>query len=86
MNEISALNSVVLPIVFGLIGFVEPCSIGSTLLMVKQIEGLSAREKIAQMLIFAATRGFFIGLLGLVAAGVGAAFLGWQKAAWLLLL
>ncbi len=62
MNEISAVNSVVLPIVFGLIGFVEPCSIGSTLLMVKQIEGLSAREKIAQMLIFAVTRGVFIGL------------------------
>ena len=85
MYGISASNSVALPIDIDLIGFVEPCSIGSTLLMVKQIEGLSAREKIAQMLIFAVTRGIFIGLLGLVTAGVGAAFLGWQKAAWLLL-
>ena len=85
MSDVSTVNFFILPIFFGLIGFIEPCSIGSTLLMVKQMEGLSAREKIAQMLIFAATRGFFIGLLGLVAAGVGSAFLGWQKAAWLLL-
>ncbi len=53
--------------------------------MAKQVEGLSARGKIAQMLIFAATRRLLIGLLGLAAAGVGSAFLGWQKAGWLLL-
>lgn len=85
MSDVSTVNFFVLPIIFGLIGFVEPCSIGSTLLMVKQLEGRSGREKIAQMLIFAVTRGIFIGLLGLVAASVGSAFLGWQKAAWLLL-
>ena len=85
MTDIGWLNTVALPILFGLFGFIEPCSIGSTLLMVKQMEGCSARDKIAQTLIFAATRGFFIGLLGLVAAGVGSAFLGWQKGAWLLL-
>lgn len=85
MTDIGWLNTVALPVFFGLFGFIEPCSIGSTLLMVKQIEGRSARDKIAQMLIFATTRGLVIGLLGLVAAGIGSAFLGWQKGAWLML-
>ncbi len=85
MPEIAWLNTLVLPVFFGLIGFVEPCSIGSTLVMVKQMEGCSSREKIAQMLVFATTRGLFIGLLGLLAAYVGSAFLGWQKGAWMLL-
>ncbi len=85
MAEIGWLNTLALPVFFGLIGFLEPCSIGSTLVMIKQMEGHSGREKIAQMLVFATTRGLFIGLLGLLAAGVGSAFLGWQKGAWLLL-
>lgn len=85
MAELGWLNTLVLPVFFGLIGFLEPCSIGSTLVMVKHMEDHSGREKIAQMLVFATTRGLFIGLLGLMAAGVGSAFLGWQKGAWLLL-
>ena len=47
MSEFDFLNMVVLPIFFGLLGFVEPCSIGSTLVLVKQPEGREAHEKIA---------------------------------------
>lgn len=72
----------VLPVLFGLLGFVEPCSIGSTLVAVKQIETRAAGEKIAWTAIFAATRAVFIGLLGMLAAVVGAEFLGLQKTAW----
>ena len=82
MNEFSFLNLIALPILFGLVGFVEPCSIGSTLVLVKQIEGRAAGEQITQTAIFAATRAGFIGLLGLLAAVVGSAFFGLQKAAW----
>lgn len=85
MSEISLFNGVALPILFGLIGFVEPCSIGSTLLVLKQIEGQPARAKIVQTVMFATTRGVFIGLLGMLAAVLGGAFLGLQKAAWLIL-
>ena len=85
MNELGLIGTVALPILFGLFGFIEPCSIGSTLIMVKQMEGRMGRQKIAQMLVFAGTRALFIGLLGVVAASAGAAFLGWQKAAWFLL-
>ncbi len=85
MNEFGWLNTIALPIFFGLFGFIEPCSIGSTLVMVKQMEARTGRQKIVQMLVFAGTRALFIGLLGLVAAAVGTAFLGFQRGAWLLL-
>ena len=85
MTEFNFFNTVALPIFLGLFGFIEPCSIGSTLVMVKQMEGRSGPEKIAQMLAFAGTRSVFIGLLGVVAAGVGSAFIGFQRGAWLLL-
>jgi cytochrome c-type biogenesis protein len=70
--ELSLLNLFALPLLFGLFGFVEPCTIGSTLVMV-------------QTLVFALTRALFIGAAGLLAAAIGSAFLGLQKAAWLLL-
>ncbi len=82
MTELSLLNTVALPIFFGLMGFVEPCSIGSTLVLVKHLEGRSASEKVAQVSAFAITRAVFIGFLGILAAVVGAAFLGLQAAAW----
>lgn len=75
MNEINLFHVVALPIFFGLLGFVEPCSIGSTLLVLKQIEGLPTRTKIVQTVMFAATRVVFIGLLGMLAAVLGAPFL-----------
>jgi cytochrome c-type biogenesis protein len=74
-----------LPIGLGLFGFVEPCSIGSTLLFVKLIEGRPPAVKVAQVATFALTRAVFIGLLGAAAALIGAAFLGFQKAGWLVL-
>ena len=82
MTELSLLNTVALPIFFGLMGFIEPCSIGSTLVLVKHVEGRSASEKVAQVSAFAATRAVFIGMLGMLAAILGAAFLGLQAAAW----
>jgi cytochrome c-type biogenesis protein len=74
-----------LPIGLGLFGFVEPCSIGSTLLFIKLIEGRPTAVKIGQVATFALTRAVFIGLLGAAAALIGAAFLGFQKAGWLVL-
>jgi cytochrome c-type biogenesis protein len=74
-----------LPIGLGLFGFVEPCSIGSTLVFIKLIEGKPAAVKVGQVATFALTRAVFIGLLGAAAALIGAAFLGFQKAGWIVL-
>jgi cytochrome c-type biogenesis protein len=73
---------VLLPVGLGLLGFVEPCSIGSTLLVIKHLEGRGAASKLAEVGIFAATRAVFIGLLGVLAVVLGSAFEGFQRAAW----
>jgi cytochrome c-type biogenesis protein len=80
--EFALTKLVLLPIGLGLFGFIEPCSIGSTLIVVKQLEGKSAAEKLAQITVFAGTRAIFIGLLGALAVLLGTAFLGFQRAAW----
>jgi cytochrome c-type biogenesis protein len=85
MNEFTLLNIVVVPIGLGLLGFIEPCAIGSTLVFIKYLEDKSAATKILQVTIFAATRALFIGLLGLTAVVLGAGFLGFQKGAWVFL-
>ncbi len=85
MTGNALLDLVVLPIAFGLFGFIEPCSIGSTLIFLKVIEGESAASRIAQVSAFALGRAIFIGLLGAIAVLVGSAFFGFQKAAWAVL-
>ena len=83
MTDGAALASLVLlPVGLGLLGFVEPCSLGSTLLVIKHLEGRGAASKLAQVGVFAATRAVFVGLLGVLAVVLGSAFLGFQRAAW----
>lgn len=75
---------ILLPIGFGLLGFIEPCAIGSTLLFIKTTEGKTSAAKIAQVLAFTFSRALFVGLLGALAAIVGSLFLELQKAVWVL--
>ena len=85
MTDFALKSLVLLPVGLGLLGFVEPCSLGSTLIVVKQLEGKSAARKLAQVSIFAGTRAVFIGLLGILAVVLGTAFLGLQRGAWIAL-
>lgn len=85
MTVADLTSLLLLPIGLGLFGFIEPCSIGSSLVFIKTMEGRSASAKLGQAAIFALTRALFIGLLGALAALVGSAFLGWQQAAWVVL-
>lgn len=78
----SLAASLLLPIGLGLFGFIEPCSIGSTLVFIKVMEGRPAAVKLWQVGVFTVTRALFIGLLGAVAVLVGSAFIGLQKAMW----
>ena len=72
------------PVLFGLMGFIEPCAIGMTLLFVFTLEGKSAGEKVTQVAVFTLMRTLATGLLGIAAALVGALFLDMQKAVWIL--
>lgn len=85
MIEAGIVGLVAIPAGLGLIGFVEPCSIGSSLVLVKYLEGKSGAAKLVETALFALTRAVLIGLLGLLAALLGALFLDLQRGAWLLL-
>ena len=85
MNELGLFQLFVLPAGLGLFGFVEPCSIGSSLLFVKYLEDRGAAQKIRQTAAFAVTRAVFIGLLGVAAVAVGSGFVAFQKSAWVVL-
>lgn len=85
MNEFGVFHLFVLPAGLGLFGFIEPCSIGSSLLFIKYLEDRGAAEKIRQTALFAVTRALFIGLLGVAAVAVGSGFVAFQKAAWVVL-
>ncbi len=76
---------IVWPIAFGLLGFIEPCVIGATLLFIKTTEGQSTATKMGQVLAFTLSRAVFIGVLGALAAYIGTLFLGVQKAVWILM-
>ena len=83
--EFTLTSLLLLPVGLGLLGFIEPCSIGSTLIVVKHLEAKSAASKLAHVGVFAGTRAVFIGLLGMVAVVLGKAFLGVQQGAWIVL-
>ena len=85
MIELSLFTVFVLPVGLGLLGFIEPCSIGSTLVFIKYLEHRDAAAKIVQVGIFAVARALFTGVLGLAAVAVGTAFIGLQKGGWALL-
>jgi|SRR5215207_2168312 len=74
-----------LPLGLGLIGFIEPCSIGASLLFLKSVEGNSPSVKIAQAGVFTLTRALFIGALGAMAALIGTAFLQFQRGGYVML-
>lgn len=85
MYGVSLTRGLALPIGLGLLGFVEPCSIGSTLLFVKTLEGRDASRKLLEVTVFALTRALLMGALGMLAVIAGSAFMGLQNGAWIVL-
>ncbi|WMT88315.1 hypothetical protein NO932_06805 [Pelagibacterium sp. 26DY04] len=55
------------------------------MVFVKYLEGKTFADKLAQVGIFAVTRAALIGALGVAAVVIGTAFIGFQKAAWIVL-
>ena len=75
MGELGLVTLVLLPIGLGLVGFLEPCSMGSNLLFTKYMEGKDRAAKLVQVGVCTVTRALFIGSLGLLAGLLGTAFL-----------
>lgn len=78
-------NLLLLPIGLGLLGFIEPCTVGSSLLFIRYLEGNSKTTRLTQAILFTLTRALFIGGLGAIAALAGATFLDFQRGGWILL-
>lgn len=69
----------------GLLGFVEPCSVGSHLLFIRHLERLPRRVLAVQTLLFTLSRATLMAGLGVLAALVGSAFTGLQYGLWAVL-
>jgi cytochrome c-type biogenesis protein len=82
--EFTALELVLLPIGLGLLGFVEPCTIGGHLLFLETQNGRSNREKLNAVLTFVATRSLVAGLFGALIAFLGQKIIAAQTGIWLI--
>ena len=71
MSEIEFSSLALLAVGLGLLGFIEPCSMGANLLFIKYLEGKATIRKLTQTTIFMLTRGLFIGALGALAGRAG---------------
>jgi cytochrome c-type biogenesis protein len=72
-----------LSIGLGLLGFVEPCSMGSNLLLIKHLGERSYRSALLQLSVYTGIRALFMGLLGAAAALIGGYFFELQRALWI---
>lgn len=81
MTELTAVW--MLPIGLGLLGFVEPCTIGGHLVFLRSLWKLTARQKMASLLIFTLTRSAVAGVFGGAAALTGEALASFQAALWI---
>ena len=61
---------IVVPVGFGLLGFVEPCSIGANILFLGYLQRRGER-KVLEAVKFTITRALFLGMIGLAAGTLG---------------
>ena len=81
--EFTFQTFILLPIGLGLLGFIEPCTIGSHLLFLETQSKRSRIEKINAVLIFVTVRSVAAGLVGAVIGLVGQLLIGAQTGIWL---
>lgn len=81
--EFTIQTFVLLPIGLGLLGFIEPCTIGSHLLFLETQSERSRFEKINAVLIFVAARSVAAGLFGALIGLLGQLLIGVQTGIWL---
>jgi cytochrome c-type biogenesis protein len=71
-----------LPVGLGLLGFVEPCAIGSHMVVLGALAEQSRASRAISLLIFVMTRAFTFGVVGVVVGFIGQHFIAGQKAFW----
>lgn len=69
-------SGIIFPLLLGLLGFIEPCSLGANLLFLQYMLFDSRRVRFFHSMLFTLTRAFFLSLLGLLSAFVGQQIIG----------
>lgn len=64
-------SSVIFPFLLGLLGFIEPCSLGANLIFLQYLLSYNLKVQLFHVLLFTLTRASFLSLLGVLAALVG---------------
>ena len=67
----------------GLLGFVEPCTVGSTAVLFRSAAELDWERRLRFATAYVTVRTVLTGLLGIAAVLVGSLFIGFQKAMWI---
>jgi len=81
----SIYDILILPFLFGLIGFFEPCSLGINIIFLNRMSTFSKSKRIFESIVFTLSRGFILALVGLSAAFIGSKFVKIQSSLFLLL-
>lgn len=81
--DITLQTVILLPIGLGLLGFIEPCTIGGHLLFLDTQTSRSRSGKIAAVLVFLVVRSTVAGLFGGLIAYLGQKLIGVQTGVWL---
>ncbi len=81
--ELSLQALIYLPIGLGLLGFIEPCTIGGHLLFLDTQHGRSAAEKLRAVAMFITVRALTAGAFGAIIAFIGQKLIGVQTGIWL---
>ena len=67
------------PLGLGLLGFIEPCSLGANAIFLSYVGPLARWRRVMEALTFTLSRGVFLGLIGAAAGAVGSTVLAWQR-------
>lgn len=82
--DFSPLELILLPVGLGLLGFIEPCTIGGHLLFLDTQNDRSGREKLNSVLTFITARSVVAGLFGALIAFLGQRVISAQSGIWLI--
>jgi len=82
--EISLYTLLLLPIGLGLLGFIEPCTIGAHLIFLNTQDSKSAADKRRAVLVFIIVRSLMTGLFGALIAFAGQLLVDIQTNLWLI--
>ncbi|MFQ5887459.1 MAG: cytochrome c biogenesis CcdA family protein [Candidatus Hydrothermarchaeales archaeon] len=74
-----------IPFVFGLIGFFEPCSLGINIIFLHNMQRYHKAKRVFESLVFMFSRGIVLALVGLSAAFIGKRFVKVQGSLFLIL-